>query len=58
MINKTSETRSYEPEKEAQDVPLPVSDDNTCVLCGCVVPEGRLVCPRCEFEAGAGHAPQ
>lgn len=23
-------------------------DDNRCVICGAVVPEGRQVCPECE----------
>lgn len=22
--------------------------DNTCVCCGAIIPEGRMVCPRCE----------
>lgn len=24
--------------------------DNTCVCCGEVIPEGRMVCPNCEAE--------
>lgn len=24
---------------------------NTCVCCGAVIPEGRLVCPSCERDA-------
>lgn len=24
---------------------------DTCVCCGSVVPEGRMVCPQCEFRA-------
>lgn len=23
-------------------------DDNRCVICGAVIPEGRQVCPECE----------
>ena len=26
--------------------------DNTCVICGAYVPEGRLVCPACERKNG------
>lgn len=22
--------------------------ENLCVMCGCIIPEGRLVCPVCE----------
>jgi hypothetical protein len=22
--------------------------DNTCVCCGVIIPEGRMVCPQCE----------
>lgn len=22
-------------------------NNNRCVVCGCIVPEGRLVCPKC-----------
>lgn len=25
--------------------------ENRCVCCGVVIPEGRLVCPKCEKEA-------
>lgn len=25
--------------------------DNTCVMCGEIIPEGRLVCPQCERKA-------
>lgn len=25
--------------------------DNYCVCCGALVPEGRMVCPKCEAEA-------
>jgi RNA polymerase subunit RPABC4/transcription elongation factor Spt4 len=24
--------------------------DNTCVCCGTVIPEGRMVCPTCERQ--------
>ena len=24
--------------------------DNTCVCCGEIIPEGRQVCPRCEYN--------
>ena len=24
--------------------------DNTCIFCGEVIPEGRMVCPNCEAE--------
>lgn len=24
--------------------------DNTCVCCGKIIPEGRMVCPECEHE--------
>ena len=24
--------------------------DNTCVVCGAVIPEGRWICPNCESE--------
>lgn len=27
---------------------MAVADDNRCVCCGAVIPEGRLVCPVCE----------
>ena len=27
-------------------------NDNRCVCCGRVIPEGRQVCPICEKEAG------
>ena len=30
-------------------------DCNYCVVCGAVVPEGRLVCPTCEEIATAAH---
>ena len=26
------------------------ADDNRCVCCGAVIPEGRMVCPICERE--------
>ena len=25
--------------------------DNTCVCCGAIIPEGRMVCPNCERGA-------
>jgi len=25
-------------------------NNNRCVVCGCIVPEGRLVCPKCIAE--------
>ena len=27
--------------------------DNTCVCCGAVIPEGRMVCPQCEAKGTA-----
>ena len=24
--------------------------DNTCIFCGEIMPEGRMVCPNCEAE--------
>ena len=24
--------------------------ENTCICCGVVIPEGRMVCPNCEAE--------
>lgn len=24
-------------------------DENRCVCCGCIIPEGRMVCPACEM---------
>lgn len=27
---------------------LPKEDDNICVCCGNIIPEGRMVCPTCE----------
>lgn len=24
--------------------------DNTCIFCGEVIPEGRMLCPNCEAE--------
>lgn len=30
---------------------------NKCVICGEVVPEGRLVCGKCEAGNGASKAP-
>ena len=24
--------------------------DNTCICCGAVIPEGRMMCPNCETE--------
>lgn len=23
-------------------------DADTCIYCGCIIPEGRLLCPKCE----------
>lgn len=28
--------------------------DNTCICCGAIIPEGRMVCPACE----AGQTPK
>ena len=28
-------------------------NDNYCVCCGEIIPEGRMVCLRCEHEANA-----
>ena len=25
---------------------------DTCICCGAIIPEGRMVCPNCEAEAG------
>ena len=25
--------------------------DNVCVACGCLIPEGRQICPKCSSEA-------
>lgn len=24
--------------------------DNTCVMCGAIIPEGRMICPKCEKD--------
>lgn len=24
--------------------------DNTCICCGCLIPEGRQICPKCSSE--------
>lgn len=26
--------------------------EETCVICGAPIPEGRMVCPKCEKEGG------
>lgn len=28
--------------------------DNTCIFCGEIVPEGRMLCPNCEAELRPG----
>ena len=28
-----------------------MEDTNRCVCCGDIIPEGRMVCPRCERDA-------
>ncbi|MBQ2719737.1 MAG: hypothetical protein IJF73_06690 [Clostridia bacterium] len=48
MAEDRSIKRGGEPPVRAEDTRLPPSADNTCVLCGRIIPEGRLVCPRCE----------
>ena len=25
--------------------------DNTCICCGCLIPEGRQICPKCSSES-------
>ena len=27
-----------------------MDDGNTCIFCGEVIPEGRMLCPNCEAE--------
>ena len=33
-----------------------VRNENTCVSCGAVIPEGRQVCPVCNAQAGGAYA--
>lgn len=36
--------------KDSGGKPLLSSDYNTCIYCGAIMPEGRLVCPKCEDD--------
>ena len=29
--------------------------DNLCVICGCIIPEGRMACPLCEKRIEEQH---
>lgn len=33
-----------------------MNDDNRCVICGMVIPEGRMLCPICEAKTGGHNA--
>lgn len=51
-IYKTIKRAEEDCPYECIDIPEGDTDnDNTCVACGCIIPEGRQVCIDCERDA-------
>ena len=50
-IYKTIKQAEVDCPYECIDIPEGDTDDNTCIACGCIIPEGRRVCIDCEQDA-------